>query len=121
MSRYAQSLGIMEIEVDGVKSDFKPTMLDFRDFRNLCLDTSYKNDFKKQTLDFEDWLYGFIIRHYPTEDDTEKDDLRIHISKNTMEYFEKLQIGMGLIKEEDLIAAKQQLKQGRIKNLIESD
>ena len=110
----------MEIEVDGVKSDFKPTTLDFRDFRNLCLDQKTNKDLCQKIVVFEEWLYKFITRHYPVSDEEEEKELQLHLTKFAMEYFEKFQVGMGLISQKDLDETKANIK-NKSKNLIKGD
>jgi hypothetical protein len=124
MSRYAQSIGVLELDVDGVKSDLHPTTDDIRKFRELLFDKKYKNDQSTMYRGIEDLVVSLIKKDYPVADSQEEKDLIKHVALNFMTYYKKLMVAFKFTTEEKLKESEELAKvqvAENIKNLTGSN
>ena len=120
MSRYANSIGILELDIDGVKSDLKPTTDDVKEFREILFNKKYKNDTSALFSAIEEFVIKLIKRFYPCADTQEEDELKMHVALNTKAYFEELMVAFKFTTKEQI---KEQEKEAlsNLKNLIGND
>lgn len=103
MSRFANAIGIWELEIGNEKLELKPKMEDVVEFRDLLMNDNIRS--KKQLLYTKvgEFMFGLIKKHYP-EDDEEQMNEWIQINLNQI--LEEAMIAFKWTTRDDLIKGK---------------
>ena len=103
ISRFANALGVWDIDMSGVKIELKPKMKDVRLFRNILLNDRNRKEKSILFDKFADFMFGMVREHYPEDPETET---REWIEVNLNKLFEEAMIAFRWSSREDMEKSK---------------
>ena len=93
MSKYANALGIMDVEVGGIPLEFKPTFKHKRQFRKIILDKKLSEDRNAMFDQFSNYVLEMIREFDPQEFDADgEDSVRDFVETYIMDLFKEFMI-----------------------------
>ena len=117
MGKFANSLGVWDLDLGGVSFELKPTFKEVRKFRKIMVDEKNKTDKNFLFDSFADYMFELIKQFNPTEPD---DDIKEYVEVNINPLFEETMIKYRWSTKEDMDKAKAETVAGA-KKLMSSD
>lgn len=114
ISKYGESLGVWDLEINNKTFNLKPKKGDNKRFREFV--TRAKDEGKGEKFlfeSFEVFIYDIIARDYVPENDVEKEELALMIEYNINELLEKTMIAFKWTTKRALEKEKEALSSGK--------
>lgn len=93
MSKYANALGVMDVNIDGVELEFKPTFKHKRKFRKMIMDPVLSKDRGALFDKFSDYVLEMIKEFDPQGFETEGEEVvRDFVETYIMDLFKEFMI-----------------------------
>lgn len=117
MSKFGNSLGVLELELSGEQYELKPDMKDVKKFRTIMMLEANRKD-KNLLFDrFSDYMFEMFKKAYPSDDD---DAIKIEVELHLMVLFEEMMIAFKWTTREESDKLKKETVQELKKSIGEN-
>ena len=108
MGKYAQSIGVLELQIGQVKEDVKPRMGDNRKVAAIVSGYQKHKDQARMLKEIGDFVFELITRENSGLLDEDKEELQLAIEMNQMQIMEDVMVAFKWTTKEDMQKAKEQ-------------
>ena len=106
--KFAEAIGVWQLDIEGVKLDLKPKMGDNRKFRKIIMNENYKKDRGAMFDKFEEFMLGIIRRDYPPTTDEDKALQDEFVEFNVNKLFEEVMVKFRWTTKEEMEKSKKE-------------
>lgn len=106
MGKFAQAIGILELNIGSVKVDITPKMGDNRKVASIVTGYQKHKDQARMLKELGDFVYELVLREDSSLIDEDKEDLKLAIEMNQMQIMEDVMVAFKWTTREELNRAK---------------
>lgn len=104
MSKFAEAIGVWELNIGGQELSLKPEMNDVRKFRKILLNEKHRKDKDLLFDKFATFMKDMIKKHYPEE---KPEDIDMFVEININPLFEEAMVAFRWTTREEMEKQKQ--------------